>query len=188
MPRWIVIAGHPYFTHENQPDHKAPIRLPRPVRGRLANLSQCGTGGSVRHDPLSRAPVAQLSRAAGAGIVSDLLPDFGGLLAAGQPLAAQSAPTAGRHRRQGPRARPGQTDTHPLRALGLARCPRRLRDDHHRPARRHHAVAPRRSEPAPAGDRLGGGHGARASSPGRGARSASTDSATASSRCWRCSR
>lgn len=48
----------------------------------------------ISHDALFGAPITQLRRAASAGIVSDLLPNFNGFRAAGQPAAAQSPPAA----------------------------------------------------------------------------------------------
>lgn len=122
----------------------------------------------VGHDALSGPPVAQLPGAAGAGVVFDVLPDLAGVLAAGKPDATQSAPTASGYRCQGTRSRLGQTHTGPLRQLGIACRPWRLRNHHHRPACRYRTGAPDRSQPAAAGRWIGIRHGGRCGDRGVG--------------------
>ena len=124
-------------------------------------------------DPLSCASVPQLRRAAGAGVVLD----FCLTSVTFHPLDSLSSATRGRrrgHRRQGRRARPGQTRSPPLRELGVGA----VRGDFGttvtgQPVSRR-AVAPDRGQPAAGGHRLGAGHRRSASSSAPGARSAST--------------
>ncbi len=104
---------------------------------------------------------AQLPGAAGPGVVSDVQPDVADVLAAGQPDAAQPTPAAGRDRRQGRRARPGQAHPDAVRGLGCRRGARRLRHHGHRSAGLRRTVAPHRGQPAAGVDRLGAGHGHR---------------------------
>ena len=93
-------------------------------------------------------------RAAGPGVVPDVPADVGVLQAAGQLEPAQPAATAGGHRRQGRRTRPGPAAPAAVGELGIGRRARRLRHDHHGPARVRRAVAPHRRQPAARGHRL----------------------------------
>lgn len=62
----------------------------------------------------------------------------------------------------------GQTHTGPLRQLGIACRPWRLRNHHHRPACRYRTGAPDRSQPAAAGRWIGIRHGGRCGDRGVG--------------------
>src|SRR6202035_3776902 len=85
------------------------------------SLCQCDRGEAGSHDPLPGPSRAELHRAVGVGVVSDVLSDLGGVLAAGKPDAAQPAAAAGRDRRQGRPPRPEQARPAALRGLGLPR-------------------------------------------------------------------
>ncbi len=189
VPRWILTTGHPQFTHENQPDHKkdAAAESGSLAPGSLTcpNATRAGRSGMIRF--LARRLLNYVVLLALASFLTFCLTSV-----AFQPLDSllQRNPraTAGRHRRQGPRARLGQTDTDPLRALGLAR-----------PSA---ATSARPSPVSPSSpelwrrvgvslrllvDRFAGGHRAGHRRRGVGRDPSVSARATASSPCWRCS-